>query len=398
MSNFSFLPAEFRGIAEAATKAEGHIHGDPRAACFHARFALEAMVHWLYLHDPALRMPYDQSLGALLHEPSFQNLLPEAVFQKARVVQKRGNDAVHSQRPIRQYDALQVVKELHHLGYWLARTYAPQASRDGAAWRDDRVPTAPDSTAVAPRKELETLEKQLAERNEEALKQQRERDVLDAEVQRLRQEVESVREQQEAVLDSHDYSEAETRRYLIDVELRRAGWFLTGPHDREFKVTGMPNLQGIGYVDYVLWGDDGLPLAVVEAKKTGVDPEVGRQQAKLYADALERIYGRRPLIFYTNGYTIWLRDDTTYPPRRVAGFYKKDELARLIHRRTQRTALAVAAVNEAIIERYYQKRVIGSICGQFSEALRKALLVMAPAPARRARRLPWSICCNAPAG
>lgn len=377
MSNFTFLPAEFRSIAEAATKAEGHIHGDPRAACFHARFALEAMVHWLYRHDPALRMPYDQSLGALLHEPSFQNLLPEAVFQKARVVQKRGNDAVHSQRPIRQYDALQVVKELHHLCYWLVRTYAPQASREGAAWRDDRVPSAPDNAATVPRKELEALEKQLAERNEEALKQQRERDELDAELQRLRQEVEAVRQTQEAVPDSHDYSEAETRRYLIDVELRRAGWKLNGPNDREYKVTGMPNVQGIGYVDYVLWGDDGLPLAVVEAKKTGVDPEVGRQQAKLYADALEKMHGRRPLIFYTNGYTIWLWDDTTYPPRRVAGFYKKDELARLIHRRTQRAALDVAPLNMSIVERYYQKRVIGSICGHFTDAQRKALLVMA---------------------
>jgi type I restriction enzyme R subunit len=56
--------------------------GDPRAACFHARFALESAIQWLYRHDAALRMPYDQSLGALLHEPCFQNLLPEAVFQK----------------------------------------------------------------------------------------------------------------------------------------------------------------------------------------------------------------------------------------------------------------------------------------------------------------------------
>ena len=101
MSNFAFLPTEFRNIAESAIKAEGHIMGDPRAACFHARFALESAVHWLYRHDAALRMPYDQSLGALLHEPSFQNLLPQAVFQKARVIQKVGNQAVHSARPIR---------------------------------------------------------------------------------------------------------------------------------------------------------------------------------------------------------------------------------------------------------------------------------------------------------
>ena len=93
----------------------------------------------------------------------------------------------------------------------------------------------------------------------------------------------------------------------------------------------MPNAQGVGYADYVLWGDDGKPLAVVEAKKTTVDPEVGQQQAKLYADCLEAMHGQRPVIFYTNGYKTHLWDDLAYPPRTVAGFYKKDELASLIH-------------------------------------------------------------------
>ena len=117
MSNFTFLPTEFRAVAEAATKAESYVMGDPRSACFHARFALESAVHWLYRHDNTLQMPYDQSLGALLHEPCFQNLLPEAVFQKARVIQKVGNEAVHSSRPVRPFDALQAVKELHHICY-----------------------------------------------------------------------------------------------------------------------------------------------------------------------------------------------------------------------------------------------------------------------------------------
>ena len=115
MSNFAFLPSEFRALRESATKAEGHIMGDPRAACFHTRFTLEAVMHWLYRHDSSLRMPYDQGLGALLHEPCLQNLLPEGVFQKARLILKVGNQAVHNSRPVRQYDALQVVKELYHI-------------------------------------------------------------------------------------------------------------------------------------------------------------------------------------------------------------------------------------------------------------------------------------------
>ncbi len=107
MSNFVFLSRDFRDIAESAARAEGHIISDPRAACFHARFTLEAVIHWIYRHDPGLRMPYDNNLGALLHEPTFQNLLPQAVFHKARVIQKVGNQAVHNPRPVSQYDALQ---------------------------------------------------------------------------------------------------------------------------------------------------------------------------------------------------------------------------------------------------------------------------------------------------
>lgn len=381
MSNFSFLPSEFRAIAEAAAKAEGQVNGDPRAACFHARFTLEAAVHWLYRHDSALRMPYDHSLGALLHEPSFQTLVPQALFQKARVIQKLGNLAVHNPGPVRRYDALQVVKELHHLCYWLVRTYAPTASREGAAWRDERVPPAPGGMEVVPRRELEALEKRLAEQNEQVLRQQQERDALDTELQALKEQVAGIRATAEQQPDTHDYSEAETRRYLIDLDLSRAGWALDQPPGqpqvREYEVTGMPNALGLGYADYVLWGDDGKPLAVVEAKKTTVDPTVGQQQAKLYADCLEAMHGQRPVIFYTNGYETWIWDDRAYPPRRVAGFYKKDELARLILRRTHRQTLDLAQVKDAIVGRYYQKRAIGSICEQFTSVRRKALLVMA---------------------
>ncbi len=129
--------------------------------------------------------------------------------------------------------------------------------------------------------------------------------------------------------------------------------------------------------NYVLWGDDGKPLAVVEAKKTTVDAQVGQQQAKLYADCLEQMHGQRPLIFYTNGYETWLWDDAFYPPRQIAGYYKKDELQRLLLRRSQCATLVVAEIKDVIAGRYYQKRAISSIFTQFGKARRKALLVMA---------------------
>ena len=185
------------------------------------------------------------------------------------------------------------------------------------------------------------------------------------------------RRENETVPETHDWDESTTRRLIIDLALQRAGWPLDQEHDREYEVTGMPNASGLGYADYVLWGDDGKPLAVVEAKKTTLDPAVGRQQAKLYADCLEAMHGQRPIIYYTNGYETYLWDDQTYAPRGVAGFHKKDELASLLHRRTHREPLDVAQVKNAIVERYYQKRAIGSIGEQFSQARRKALLVMA---------------------
>ncbi|WP_045216942.1 DEAD/DEAH box helicase family protein [Desulfonatronovibrio magnus] len=377
MSNFAFLPGKFKAIADSACKAEGHILSDPRAACFHARFALEAATHWLYRHDNSLNMPYDQKLGALLHEPSFQNLLPEAVFQKARVILKMGNLAVHNPRPVSERDALQVVRELHHLCYWLCRTYSPDTGIDNVIWDMDIIPRPVDRAEVVPRKKLLELEEQLIQKNKDNLKQQKERDALDAQIQALRDELTVVKARAEQQTDPHDYTEAQTRHYLIDVELKRAGWSLDGPRDREYKLSGMPNPKGFGYADYVLWGDDGKPLAVVEAKKSTINPDTGKQQAKLYADCLENMHGQRPVIFYTNGYHTWIWDDLTYPSRQVTGFYKKDELTRLITRRKQRTSLDVSQIKEAIAGRYYQKRSIGSIFKQLAQGRRKALLVMA---------------------
>jgi type I restriction enzyme, R subunit len=169
-----------------------------------------------------------------------------------------------------------------------------------------------------------------------------------------------------------------TRDYFIDLLLKEAGWAIDQPRDTEFEVTGMPNAAGKGYVDYVLWGDDGKPLALVEAKRTRRDPQVGQQQAKLYADAFEAQYGRRPIIFYSNGHEHWLWDDTFYPPREVQGFYKKDELELLIQRRATRKSLAAGHVNRSIVERYYQTRAIRRIGEAFErDHDRRALLVMA---------------------
>jgi len=378
MTNFAFLPTQFNTIKEAATNAECHIANDPRSACFQSRFALETIVHWLYRHDRTLTKPYDSSLGSLLYEPKFQDLMPPQVFAKVKLIHKMGNSAAHNRRDIPSGAASQVVKDLHHLCRWLIRLYAQGSLTDFKEWDDGEVPYPLDTNQLVPREELEKLEAKRTAENSKMLELALEKDALDTELQKLRDQLAETKVAAEQQEDAYDYSEAETRNYLIDVDLYRAGWALGEVRDKEYEVTGMPNNKGFGYVDYVLWGDDGKPLAVVEAKKSTVDPSVGQQQAKLYADCLETMHDQRPLIFYTNGYDIYFWDDKFYPPRKVGGFYTKGELQGLITRRTQRENPVDVAVKKDIAGRYYQERAIKSIASHFGvDRRRKALLVMA---------------------
>ena len=371
-ANFDFLRQEFFHVAESASYAERHVYGDPRASCFHARHALERLVKRVYRVDKVLSPPRVQNLDNYLHEPAFRTLIPEVVWQKAEFVRKAGNVAVHGNKTPAPETALDVLRELSHVLYWAGRTYLRKGAENlrGRTFDESLIPSpdAPHAPASVAELEAATAQRDAAEDARAA---------LEGEVEALRERLAAIKAENEAVPETRDWNEDKTRRLLIDLALHRAGWSLDSKRDREYEVTGMPNESGIGYVDYVLWGDDGKPLAVVEAKKTTVDPEVGQEQAKRYAECLEAMHGQRPIIFYTNGYKTHVWDDLFYPPRTVAGFYKKDELASLIVRRTQREALDVAQVRSQIVDRYYQKRAIGSIAEQFANARRKALLVMA---------------------
>jgi type I restriction enzyme, R subunit len=378
MSQYAFLECEWPAVFDAAARAEVAVHADPRTACFYVRRALELLVAWAYKHDAGLRLPYQDNLSALIHEPTFKQAAGEAVFCKARVINALGNRAVHSHRAVPAQDALVAVRELFHVAYWLARTYArieqpaPDLTFDPAAL--PRPSPAPLQTAEV----LHELQARLREGDEKLAALLSDKSALDEELKRLRAEVAAAKHAAVALPDTHDYSEAETRDAFIDLLLREAGWPLDQARDRELEVSGMPNAEGKGVVDYVLWGDDGKPLALVEAKRTRRDPRVGQQQARLYAGCLERQYGRRPVVFYSNGYEHWLWDDVRYPPRRVQGFYTKDELELLVQRRTTRRSLSEAAIDPAIVERHYQTRAIRRIAEAVErDRDRKALLVMA---------------------
>ena len=378
MSNFAFLQTEWPDIYQSARRVEEYVQSDPRSACFHARRTLELAVQWLYTHDGAFNYPYDDSLAALLHDPSFRNNVPHAIYTKAQLLRKNGNQAVHSRKEIPAPTALGMAVELHHVLYWLARTYT---TGDPAAipqqFDEKRLPK-PALDLV--RRSVAQLKKQQADleaRDEALLKQQRENEALKAQLAAMQAQIAAQKVANQAIPDTHDYSEAETRKRYIDVLLREAGWDPHGPNVPEYPVTGMPLGKKTGYVDYVLWGDDGLPLGLVEAKRTSIDPNEGKQQAKLYADCLEAMYSQRPIIFYTNGYTTYLWDDQRYPARQVQGFYTKDELMLLIQRRTNAQPLAQVVINSAIVNRHYQNEAIRQLTAHFTNQHRKGLLVMA---------------------
>ena len=378
MTQFAFLQIEWPAVHDAAVRAEAAVHADPRSACFYARRALELAVAWAYKHDATLKLPYQDKLSALIHEPSFKQAAGEAVFAKARVITTLGNRAVHGARAVPPEDALAAVRELFHVAYWLARSYGRAARpAPGLAFDASALPKAQPVRGPTA-EQLQQLEAGLRERDEKLAALLVDQTLLDEELKRVRAEVAAAKQAAAAEADTHDYSEAETRDTFIDLLLKEAGWPLDQPRDREFEVSGMPNQQGSGFVDYVLWGDDGKPLALVEAKRTRRDARTGRQQARLYADCLERQFGQRPLIFYSNGYEHWLWDDTRWPPRAVQGFYKKAELELAIQRRGTRKPLAAGEIDTAIVERYYQTRGIRRIAEAFErDHDRKALLVMA---------------------
>jgi len=378
MSNFAFLQCEWPQVYEAAARAESLAYPDPRAACFYARRALELAVQWLYKAEAKLTLPYQDSLAALLAEPSFQALATSRITTKTKLIKDLGNRAVHTQKVVTQYDALVACRELFQVCYWLAHRYARGAQPAAELTFDDAVLPKTSPVPKQTQKKLEELAASLAAKDESLAALLKDKEALDAELVALRAEVAAARTANESRPDTHDYNESETRIAFIDLLLKEAGWDLERPgKDTEYEVHGMPNTQQVGYVDYVLWGDDDKPLAVVEAKRTRRSATEGQQQAKLYADCLEKETGQRPLIFYSNGYDHWFWDDTQYPPRPVQGFYTQAELKLAIERRTTRRPLHEVKTDQAICGRYYQERAIRRIADAFDRHQRKALLVMA---------------------
>lgn len=370
MSNFDFLKQTqiFNSFADASIEAEKGIGLNTVISSILSRRALEIAVKWLYANDMELKMPYQDNISTLIHEISFRNILDAKLFPQIKYIIKLGNFAVHNNKKITRQEAVMSLRYLFNFMQWIAYYYG----QDYQELKFDESILPQEASNILAVKEKENLYEELSKRDrklEEAIKENTE----------LRKQITEKRESKKHSysFNVENISEAETRERYIDLELKLAGWDFDKNITEEYPVVGMPNSKEEGRVDYVLFGENGLPLAVVEAKKTSIDARVGQHQAKLYADCIEEECGQRPIIYYTNGYEIYMWDDVEYAPRKVSGFYTQDELQLLVYRRKNKQTLEHVYIDPEIAGRKYQLEAIKSVCETFEEGHRKALLVMA---------------------
>ena len=370
MSNFDFLKQSqiFNNFSEACCEAENGIGLNTVTCSILCRRALELGVKWLYANDNELRIPYNDNLSALVHDITFKNIIDEKLLKQIEYIIKLGNFAVHNNKKISREEAILSLRYLYNFMQWIAYCYS-----DNYIEKEFDESILPKQTVnILTVKEREDLYEELEAKDKKLEETRKENEELRKQLTEKRES-----KKENYIFEVKDISEYETRKKYIDLELKIAGWDFETNIQEELKLNGMPNSQNVGYADYVLFGKNGLPLAVVEAKRTRVDPKVGQNQAKLYADCLEQEYHQRPVIYYTNGFEIYMWDDVNYPPRKVSGFYTQDELQLLINRRENRQSLEHIFVNDKITNREYQLEAIKSVCEAFDEGHRKALLVMA---------------------
>jgi type I restriction enzyme R subunit len=380
--NFEFLRARHTVLADLAGFAERYAYDDPASSLIKQRSFVEYAVTAIY-ERYRLRPPFSDNLNDLMDETSFREAVPEVVQNKLHAVRQAGNYAAHPRRPITSQRSLECLSQLFDIACWF------HVQIDGGELDTPPKYVSPPEPAGAT-KVKEALERlRLAEARYESVLA-----TLDAETKKRLQaerarsqhatKLENLKAEGQKVASILRFNEETTRHRLIDQALLAAGWNVgvaganTEQVGQEVELRTMPTPSGVGFADYVLYGDDGKPLAVVEAKRTAKEARQGGEQARMYASCLERETGVRPVIFFTNGADVFLWDDAQgYPFRKVYGFYSKDSLEYLVHQRLGKKPLASVEPNLAIADRMYQLEAVRRVCERFTDKFRNALLVQA---------------------
>ena len=402
MSNFRFLQTEWLSLYSKLKTAEERTFIEPVSTASYCRLVLEECMYLMYDLEH-IEKPFNTELVNLMNEEGIKNAIPYQLREGLHIVRKTGNNAAHFGNRITSKEALISIRYIYDFTKWFALNYSKSAPELPNLFDDLKIPKLGEKQRLI-REQQQEQEKVYQQLLEQVAKLQEEKESILAKAQesestlaafklQTEQAVAQLKKQKQSRLKpiATEFTEAQTRQHLIDVDLKEAGWFtLTEGRDLEYPVTGMPvtadNPRGNGFVDYVLWDDNGKPLALIEAKRTTKDVEIGKHQATLYANCLEKMHGQRPIIFYTNGYETKIWEDTFYSsPRRVYGFYTKEELQWLIQKRGTIKDIRKATINTAIANRPYQFEAINRVAETFvadgSNGLcgnkRRALLVMA---------------------
>lgn len=383
MRNFDYLQdiglTELHQFCSAAEELQV---SNPDLSAISARKALEYMVRSLYVMKN-IEIPERASLFELVDSEVFRGFIgDERVMMAAHYVRKVGNNGAHG-TPVTKREAFFCLLNIYNVV--AAILHKLTLLKEVKPFDEKLLPKKPLAPSLTPTTVTVTPQSTIVQTASK----------------------EAVEDKKPVAEIPTDISEAETRKLYIDLMLKEAGWDVLETEGAiqpskaciEVEVLGMPygwrmeNQQedsegrfaaeeiaapatGKGYCDYVLFGSNGLPLAVVEAKRTSKSPLIGKHQAELYANCLEKRYGVRPVIYYTNGFETNIIDGLGYPPRRLYAFHTESDLELLIQKR-KRHDITDFSVKDSITDRYYQKMAIKSVCEHFNGKHRRGLLVMA---------------------
>ena len=361
MRNFDYL--EELGLTDLhrfCSAAEEMQVSNPDLSAISARKALEYIVRALYVMKN-IEIPERASLFELVDGEVFREFIgDERVMMAVHYVRKVGNNGAHGV-PVTKRESFFCLLNIYNV--IAAILHKLTFIKEVVPFDKTLIPNQPQATVITPAKVAVTPQSTIVE-------------AADKTAVEDKTPVEKVA--------SPDLGEAETRKLYIDLMLKEAGWDILETEGAiqpskaciEVEVEGMSNAEGKGYCDYVLFGSNGLPLAVIEAKRTSVSPLKGKHQAELYAECLEKRYGIKPVIYYTNGFETHIIDGLGYPPRRLYAFHTESDLELLIQQR-KRHDIADFSVKDSITDRHYQKMAIKSVCEHFNTKHRRGLLVMA---------------------
>lgn len=383
MRNFDYLQElGLTDLHHFCSAAEELQVSNPDLSAISARKALEYIVRALYLMKN-IEIPERASLFELVDGEPFREFIgDDKVMMAVHYVRKVGNNGAHGVKVTKKESFFCLLNIYNVVAAILLKL---TILKEIKPFDKTLIPDSPQAPSLTPTKVSVTPQSTIVQTASK----------------------EAAADKTPVVEIQTDISEAETRKLYIDIMLKEAGWDVLSTEGTiqpskaciEVEVEGMPYgyisesehtrsdgrmaaeeieipMGAKGYCDYVLFGSNGLPLAVIEAKRTSVSPIKGKHQAELYAECLEKRYGIKPVIYYSNGFETNIIDGLGYPPRRLYAFHTESDLELLIQKRN-RGDISDFNVKDSITDRHYQKMAIKAVCEHFNGKHRRGLLVMA---------------------